>query len=857
MIKFSHDMQPRIFGGITVVKFLYSLILVALLAGLGVPANGQATCAVNSGVNTLVRAESNSDLVGDIVIACTGGTPTAPGQLVPQVNILVTLNGTITSRITATLSSGANMNEALLLMDDPNSTKWNSTTAHPIANCGLHGEDSSTSGPGICAIVSDGTPNDTYDGDTTHQGTGACSSSTAYSCGRPNVFQGRQATTLAGPANVVQFLGIPFDPPDPTACSPYPSARIRTMRITNLRVNGAGYGVANPYDAVPVIATIAVSTNPVMTLSNTSVQLGQVEMGLLSQVTAGSFLQCVSTATSTGDPANPFFSGSMKVRVLENFATAFKVKNLRQILDNGTWGLNYWYTYNGGTAYNEDYDQNVPGVTYSTETGFYFPATGSSIAPGGVEPPSGFGQPVLGGNIGSRFSNGGTDTGFAAAGRASQGTRIAVALDPPLAGTSVFMPIVVALRNQANGAQTGIMVLTDTDTNGAGVFTQASPATLPSPVTSQTNALWAPLPANNVAVYEVLFSDARSQEYADIYPAVVYDNSQVAQNLPTPGSISATVNYAPLNTTADFPRFGTSPLASPTPLMNLNACTTTTAAPATTTYSPSNQNVTLSATVANVNTTVNGGTVAFTVPGVGGPVTSGPVSGGNASVSFPVPGGTPAGPYGIQAVYSGTLGFGGSSDSSKTLSISRAAPVITWANPADIVFGSALGSGQLNATANVPGTFIYTPPAGTVLPVGTGEILSTTFTPTDAVNYSSATATALINVLPGPVHSPAQLVVTRSLSRDANTGEIVVVATITNTGSTGAGNVKLTVARIGSTATTTALPQSLGAIGAGSFAQVTVRFPGSTSSAGTATTVTLGGTYGGGSFASTARVTLP
>ena len=77
-------------------------------------------------------------------------------------------------------------------------------------------------------------------------------------------------------------------------------------------------------------------------------------------------------------------------------------------------------------------------------------------------------------------------------------------------------------------------------------------------------------------------------------------------------------------------------------------------------------------------------------------------------------------------------------------------PVVTWPNPPDIQFGSALGSGQLNATANVPGTFVYTPPAGTVLGAGNGQKLSATFTPTDTVNYIGATATASINVLPVP-----------------------------------------------------------------------------------------------------------
>src|SRR6185295_15847223 len=37
------------------------------------------------------------------------------------------------------------------------------------------------------------------------------------------------------------------------------------------------------------------------------------------------------------------------------------------------------------------------------------------------------------------------------------------------------------------------------------------------------------------------------------------------------------------------------------------------------------------------------------------------------------------------------------------------APVITWPAPPAITYGTALGPTQLNATANVPGTFAYSP----------------------------------------------------------------------------------------------------------------------------------------------------
>jgi hypothetical protein len=82
-----------------------------------------------------------------------------------------------------------------------------------------------------------------------------------------------------------------------------------------------------------------------------------------------------------------------------------------------------------------------------------------------------------------------------------------------------------------------------------------------------------------------------------------------------------------------------------------------------------------------------------------------------------------------------------------TIDVSKATPSITWANPADITYGAALGSAQLDATASVPGSFAYTPTAGTVLPTGQGQTLTVSFTPTDAADYNGASATATINVL--------------------------------------------------------------------------------------------------------------
>ena len=76
----------------------------------------------------------------------------------------------------------------------------------------------------------------------------------------------------------------------------------------------------------------------------------------------------------------------------------------------------------------------------------------------------------------------------------------------------------------------------------------------------------------------------------------------------------------------------------------------------------------------------------------------------------------------------------------------RATPQVTWSSPASIVYGTPLGTAQLDASANVPGTFTYTPAAGTILDAGSGQTLSVTFTPQDATDYTTAAATTTITV---------------------------------------------------------------------------------------------------------------
>jgi hypothetical protein len=111
----------------------------------------------------------------------------------------------------------------------------------------------------------------------------------------------------------------------------------------------------------------------------------------------------------------------------------------------------------------------------------------------------------------------------------------------------------------------------------------------------------------------------------------------------------------------------------------------------------------------------------------------------------------------VGSVFSGWSGGGCAGTGTCTLTMNAATPVtatftaimtpvITWPTPAGIVYGTPLSGTQLNASANVPGTFVYTPATGQVLSAGAGRVLSVLFTPTDGVNFRTATKTVTIDV---------------------------------------------------------------------------------------------------------------
>ena len=137
----------------------------------------------------------------------------------------------------------------------------------------------------------------------------------------------------------------------------------------------------------------------------------------------------------------------------------------------------------------------------------------------------------------------------------------------------------------------------------------------------------------------------------------------------------------------------------------------------------------------------------------------------------------------------------------KTVSIDvlQATPIISWAPP-PITAGTALSNTQLNAAAsaswtvagvgvNVPGNFNFTPGAGTVLSAGS-HTFTLSFTPNDATNYTIATITKTIDVLPTTPIIPTKPHPTKTTvaakPKSSNVGQpVILTVTVKNRDRTG------------------------------------------------------------------------
>jgi hypothetical protein len=272
----------------------FIVIFFALASG----AVAQLTCVASASVPFDMRAEGATEQAGDVVVVCTGGSPTPAGSPVPQVNITVATNANITSR----LINGSTINtEALLLIDDP----------LPAAQtyCGTQETGCIMIGTGYGGGLGDvGFGNTGSPVSTSPAATNSYSPLAApIGPGRFNAYGG----VLVG-ANVVAFFGVPIDEPGPTGGQ-------LTLRITNVRMNVSSLGApADNFSSV--VAFEVVSSSAGFNINNPVQTVGVVRAGLTARsvTTAGTLSPCAST----GAP----FPILETVNFGEGFSTATKLR---------------------------------------------------------------------------------------------------------------------------------------------------------------------------------------------------------------------------------------------------------------------------------------------------------------------------------------------------------------------------------------------------------------------------------------------------------------------------------------------------------------------------------------------------
>jgi len=269
-----------------------------------------------------------------------------------------------------------------------------------------------------------------------------------------------------------------------------------------------------------------------------------------------------------------------------------------------------------------------------------------------------------------------------------------------VAGTFVYTPAAGAVPTA--GLQTLSVTFTPTDSSDYSTAT----ATVQLTVNKATPAIIWAVPA--AITYGTALS--ATQLNASSVVAGTYVYTPAAGAVPTAGLQTLSVTFTP----TDSNDYST---ATATVQLTVNK------AAATVTLGSLSQIYTGSPLAATATTVPSGLTVNFTY---------------NGSSTAP----TAVGNYTVVGTISDTNYQG---NSSNTLVISRAAPVITWLAPAAIFYGTPLSAAQLDASSTAAGTFAYSPPAGTGLTVGS-QTLTVTFTPTDSSDYSTATSTVQLTV---------------------------------------------------------------------------------------------------------------
>ncbi len=473
-------------------KWFLALALVILTAAL---ASAQTTspafsCVANAGVPPIVRAEGIAELVGDVVLNCTGGYPAlfanagsstilGPGAI-PQINVQIFLNTNITSKLFGT---SYNDSEALLMIDEPTDAQQRICLANQVITAAT------------CAVAPrPWDPMNTYKPYTVTT-EGNTSTVNPY-----NVFQGRVVT-----ASSVAFLGVPIDAPG--------TSFTRIIRITNIRANANQLGVSSTLVPTQIIAYISATGTTSVPINNPQQTVAWVQQGMTyttrnaadSSGSSVAFNQCSSQYSSLY--ATPTYDAyacpQIRLRFTEGFASAWKTK------------------LSAGPVSGDN--QNTPGSVYTNSESGFMRQSDNAI--------SGWGT---------------TLSGSSGAGMATQGTRLRVQFNNVPAGLRLFVTLHPSGYTTSNDA---VLVSTASDGTGTYVAT-AKNATTASSCTFASSYDFAEVPLfsnTGVAVWEVTATNALAIQTLDFGLIVAY-TANTANSLPGIATVTTNGTFAPLST---------------------------------------------------------------------------------------------------------------------------------------------------------------------------------------------------------------------------------------------------------------------------------------------------------------------
>jgi hypothetical protein len=516
-------------------KWILALSVLALVfTGIASAQGGVGTegtnliCQAGTAVPPQLRTEGYTELVGDITLICSGGTAPASGAIVPQANVVVNLQGTVTSRL---LGAGS---EALLLIDEPGASGSGLTGVGPAESQNLCPTPLTGCQAWVGTVTAGG-----YTGlDIVNGPTGAASTAPA-----PNVYQG------VSNGSQVTFFGVPILAPVTTGVS-------RVLRITNLRVNANGItGGGSGFQSV--LAQISIN-NVQVSVTNPTVTVGYIQQSF-----AGSFrngANSAAIATDTEYQCQPATDKLVAVlRYSELFGTAFKTRV------NGT-------SYNAGGSpgtTSATAIQNIPGAIYNSESGFISAFSGSAT-PG----------PLTATVSGTTYT----------AGLADYGTRLKAVFNNIPTGVSVYVSAVNLTdgTSPTGGAPAGTGIVPAPATSPELAELVSSEAGIDNPIPVQTGlsgGQWL-LPVSSTgssqAQWEVVQTLPNTTENYDFGVYITFKNTITATN-----GITATLSYAPTPTapftasaaglasnSLTIPRFAVAAASSGTNFLQINLCTT-------------------------------------------------------------------------------------------------------------------------------------------------------------------------------------------------------------------------------------------------------------------------------------------